>query len=335
MPFDIRTAYTLPEILRTKAPDGSHMAAIDVLSGQYPFIEEGYWEQANGDTTHEFVQMVSEPTGSLVRYNEGTALSVATTKNVTEFLARLEDRMQIDVRILEKAPDPVRYRMEREAAHARGMIKTFHKIMFAKGGYGSRGADLKDIDGLGTRFGKLVADQVVSNGGSGSGTLGSIWIIKHGPDAFFNIYPKNMQKILKQSDLKVQPAYDGSGNRYEVVMTKFEWEFGMGIGDPRAVKRLCNIAASGNHSFWQDGTNAAKGEENLIDLIEALPNGDIANTAIYCGPKMMAQFRKRLNSKGNLYFTTEDVWGRPQLTFMGLPVIRVDTLDFDESTISA
>ena len=334
MAFVINTAYTLPEIMRTKAPDGSHMAAVDVLSGKYPFIEEAYWERANGDTTHEFVQMVSEPTGSLVRYNEGTALSVATTKNVTEFMARLEDRMQIDVRILEKAPDPVKYRMEREAAHARGLIKTFHNIMFSKNSMGSRGADLKDIDGLGQRYKSLATDTVVGNGATGSGTLGSIWIIKHGPDAFFNIYPKSMQKILKQTDLGIQPAYDASGNRFEVVMTKFEWEFGLGIADPRSVKRLCNIAASGNNSFWEDGTNAAKGENNLIDLIETLPNGDLSNTAIYCGPKMMAQFRKRLNSKSNLYFTTEDVWGRPQLTFMGLPIIRVDNLGFDESTIS-
>jgi hypothetical protein len=334
MAFLINSAYTLPEILRTKAPDGSHMAAIDVLSGQYPIIEEGYWEQANGDTTHEFVQMVSEPTGTLVRYNEGTALSVATTKNVTEFMARLEDRMQIDVRILEKAPNPVRYRMEREAAHARGLIKTYHSIVFSKDGYGSRGTDLKDINGLGIRYGVLAADTVVSNGSASGSTNGSIWIIKHGPNDFFNIYPKNMQKILKQTDLKIQPAYDASGNRYEVVMTKFEWEFGIGIGDPRSVKRLCNITTSGNNSFWQDGTNVAKGEENLIDLIEALPNGDLSNTAIYCGPKMMAQFRKRMNAKTNMYFTMETIWNRPQLAFMGIPIVRVDTLDFDESVIA-
>jgi len=49
---------------------------------------------------------------------------------------------------------------------------------------------------------------------------------------------------------------------------------------------------------------------------------------------MMAQFRKRLNDKGNLYVTMDTVWGRPMLHFMGVPIIRVDTLTADETTIS-
>jgi len=334
MAFALNTAYTLPEIMRTRAPDGSHMAAVDVLSEKMPLIEEGYWERANGDTTHEIVQMTSEPTGTLVRYNEGTPTSAATTKTVVENLARLEDRLQIDVRILEKAPDPVAYRMEREKAHFRGLVKTFHNIMFTKNGYGDMGTDLKGINGLGKRYGALAANSVVTNGATTGATHSSIWMIKWGVNGAYNIYPKTMDRMMRQTDMKVQPAFDASGYRYEVVMTKFEWEFGLGIADPRAVKRLCNIAASGNNSFWEDGTNAAKGENNLIDLIETFPMGDTSGVVIYCGPTMMAQFRKRLNSKGNLYFNTEDVWGRPQLTFQGIPIVRVDTLTAGESQIS-
>lgn len=333
MPFAINTAYTLPEILRSRAPDGSHMSMVDVLSANNPLLEEGYWEQANGDTTHETLRVVDEPTGTFVRYNEGTPNSAVSTVPVLEYLARLEDRLQIDIRALEKAPNPISYRREREAAHFRGLVKTFHKTIFAKDGYGVRAADLKQIDGLATRYNAVAAGSVVSNGGSGD-ELSSIWIIKHGVDGFQFLYPKSMDRTLKVDDLKIQPAYDASGNRYEVVMTRFAWEFGMNIADPRCVKRLANITAFGNNSFYQDGTNVLKGEEALIDLIEALPKGDTSNTVIYCGPTVMTQFRKRMNAKTNMYFTQETVWGRPMLTFQGIPIKRVDVLTQDESAVS-
>ena len=84
MAFDIATEYTLPEVLRSKAPDGSHMVAIDVLSQPLPLMEEGYWVQANDETSHQFLRMTSEPVGSMVGYNEGAAFEAATTVPVTE-----------------------------------------------------------------------------------------------------------------------------------------------------------------------------------------------------------------------------------------------------------
>jgi len=337
MAFAINSAYTLPEIMRSKAPDGSAMHVIDVLSQNVPMVEEGYWERANGDTTHEMLRAVTEPTGTLVRYNEGTPNSVATTVPISEPLCRIEDRLQIDTRILEKAPDPVGYRREREAMHSRGLIKTFHNVVFSKpdgGVYGDRGKDLKSIDGLGKRYGAVAAGSVKSNGGAVASSMASIWIVKHGPNGLMFTYPKTMSRTLTVTDMREQPAFDATGNRYEVVMTKFGWEFGLAITDPRAVKRLANITVSGIATDFggADGT-VVTAENSLIDLIEDLPMGDTSGVAIYVGPKVMASFRKRLNSKGNLFFTTEDVWGRKQLTFQGIPIIRVDTLAADEATV--
>ena len=101
------------------------------------------------------------------------------------------------------------------------------------------------------------------------------------------------------------------------------------------MKRLCNITVS-NASTDFGGVSSAsvQGEEALIDLLESLPGGDLSNTAIYCGPQIMAAFRKRLNSKSNLFFSTDSVWGRQQLTFQGVPIVRVDTLTATENAIS-
>jgi hypothetical protein len=330
MAFSINSAYTLPEVLRSRAPNGQHMAAVDVLSGSYPFIEEMYFTEANDTTSHEFLRTSSEPTGTLVRLNEGAPFSSATTVPVKEQMARLEANAQIDERILVKAPDPVRYRREREAMHFRGLIKKYHDVIFN----GDSGEDTKTINGLYTRYNEVETDVVASNGSATGATNSSIWLIKHGPEGFFGFYPKGSSAGIKEEDWGRETAYDDNDYPYKVLRTHWSWEFGIGVADPRSVKRLCNIAASGNHSFFEDGTTVQKGERNLIDLIEALPEGNIDNAVLYCGPKMMAQFRKRLNDKSNLFFTVETVWGRQMLHFMGIPIVRVDTLAATESVVS-
>lgn len=337
MSFTINEAYTLPDVLRTRAPNGKHMSAVDVLSGSYPLVEEMYHVEGNDVTSHEFLRTLSEPSGSLVRLNEGAAFSAANVIPVREQLARLEANAQVDERVLEKAPDPIRYRREREAMHFRGLIKQYHNIVFK----GNSGSDEKSIDGLETRYNAVdatagsVTGNVQSNGATTGTANSSIWLVKHGPNEFFGIYPYGSAAGIKEEDWGRETAYDANGYPFKVYRTHWSWEFGIGVADERCVQRLCNIAPSGNHSFFEDGTTVQKGERALIDMIERLPGGNIDNCALYCGPQIMAQVRKRLNDKSNLYFTVEDVWGRKMLAFMGIPLIRVDTLTATESVVTA
>lgn len=336
MAFVINEAYTLPDVLRTRAPNGKHMSAVDVLSGNYPLVEEMVNIEANDVTSHQFLRTSSEPSGSLVRLNEGAPFTAANVVPVREQLCRLEANAQVDERILEKAPDPIRYRREREAMHFRGLIKQYHSIVFT----GNMGTDDKSINGLATRYGVVnavdggVTGNVQSMGATTGTTNSSIWLLKHGPNEFFGIYPYGSAGGIKEEDWGKETAYDASSNPYKVYRTHWSWEFGIGVADERCVQRLCNIAASGNHSFFEDGTTVQKGERKLIDMIERLPGGNTDNCALYCGPQMLAQFRKRLNDKSNLFFTVEDVWGRKMLSFMGIPIIRVDTLSATESVVS-
>ena len=345
--FDIATEYTLPDVLRHKAPNGDYMPAIDVLSGKWPMMEEGYWVQANDNTSHEYVRMAYEPTGSLVRYNEGTAFESAATTVVREQLARLESMLRIDTRILKKAPDPVKYRRDMEAAHLRGMIKQWTKIVFGvrdtSSGpyYGDSGLDQKSIDGLENRYKNLttsasLVDNVRSLGGSTSDVQSSIWLIKWGPNGLFFAYPADVGNTLTSRDLKEQVVYDTNTvpRPYTAVLTNFAFEFGIGVGDERAVQRLANVATAQTVGSFGRDTDVTQGENAMIDMIERLPGGDPSGCVFYVGPPVMADVRKRLNSKSNMYFTTESVWGRPQITFMGVPVVRCDALQPNEKVVS-
>ncbi len=331
MPFALNQEYTLPEILRSEAPDGSYLPFADVLSQQVPLIEEGYWEQANDKTSHELLQVASEPTGTLTRINEGIPWEAVTTHPVREHLALLESMCRIDKRLVKKAPDPVRFRTDREKAHIRGMTKRFHDLVFF-GGYvdattkavsNTYSADPRGFDGLRRRFNAAVTGSCTDGGGVTS--TFSMYIIKWGVDGTMLLHPSDVSKGVETDDLKEQMVYDASTNPYTAYVTRFGWQFGLGIADPRAAKRLGKV----NATVFPDSSSA--GENWLIDLIENLPNGDTSQAAIYAGPQMMACMRKRLNTKANTYFTLETVWERPQLTFQGLPVIRVDSLGFDEA----
>ena len=327
MANDIMSEATLPEILLHKAPDGSYMSAIDVLKQPIPLIEEGYWEPANDDTSHEFMRTVSEPQGTAVRIGEGAPWEKGSDVPVKEPLMMMGSNLKILTDVLKKSPDPIQYRRDQERRTVRGMTKTFSKYTFGKGGYGDSAADPKSIMGLTNRPEYRALDtadsrgvkNVFSAGGSVGGALASIWLVKRGPDGLSFLYPKTASMLLNEEDKGISMVPDANGAPLWYAITHWDWQFGLKIGDPGNVKRLCNWTASGAGSFFNNTANAAAGEELLIDAINSFPGGDIDNVTIYVGQQMYGQFQKRLNSKGNLYFNTRDVWGKPRLAFDELP----------------
>lgn len=339
MAFTIDTAHTLPEALRHKAPNGDYMWAYDALAkNKYPMIEEMYWEQANDDSAHEFLRNMSKPTGTLVRLEEGAPFEVSIDRAVREQICRIEGNMRMDIRALQKSPSPSQFYREKEERYLQGMVKTVHETIFAKNSRGNQGLNPKDINGLGTRYNTavLTSDTGTSNvrsmaafSGGALSNRSSAWLIKHGPDGLFGIYPKTSSRTIEVNELGEQVVYDPAGNPFRAVMTNFAWEFGLGVMDDACVQRLAGIAGSGDGSFFEitsGNATTAMGERALIDMIERMPGGNTDGAAFYVGPQLMGQFRKRLNEKGNMFFTMETVWGRPMLHFMEVPIIRVDTL---------
>jgi len=340
MAFTINTAHTLPEILRHNAPDGSYMAARDVLKKNLPMIEETYWEQANEETSHEFLKTVSKPTGALVRYEEGAPFEISTDRAVREQLCRIEGNLRVDVRVLAKSANPGAYYREKEMRYFEGMLNTFHETIFSKNSRGNMGTNPKDINGLGVRrpvssavaIGSETATTTVVNMGNSTG--GSIWLIKHGGDGLFMLHPRTAANTIKQEQFENQLVYDANSYPFRADMTNFSMEFGLGIVNDMAVQRLCNIALTGNHSFFGDGTTVQKGEYALIDMISRLPGGSTEGCVLYVGPQIMSGIRKRLNDKTNMNYTKETVWGREMPTFMGIPIVQIDTLTADETSAS-
>lgn len=338
MAFTIDTAHTLPEALRHKAPNGDYMWAYDALAqNKYPLIEEMYWEQANDDTAHEFLRNVSKPTGTLVGLEEGAPYEISRDRAVREQICRIESNMRMDVRTLELAPSPSQFYREKETRHLEGMIKTVHETIFAKNSRGNMVANPRDINGLGSRYNDALnmanvnPMQALTTGRTNTS---SMWLVKHGPEGLFGIFPKTASKAIKVREIGEIQAEDSNGNPFTAVAANFSWQLGIGVMDDACVQRLVGIETSGLGSFFETATAGATtnlGEYKLIDMIERLPGGNTDGCAIYVGPQLMGQFRKRLNDKSNMFFTMETIWGRPVLHFMEIPIIRVDTLTATEA----
>jgi hypothetical protein len=306
------------------------MSAFDVLKKALPMIEESSWEQANEETSHSFLKTTSKPTGKLVGFNQGAPYEKAVNRGGKEFLARIESNMRVDTRILEASKFPGQFMREQEMRFFEGLINTYHETIFSKNGRGSA-KNVQDISGLGERYGKLNPDTVVSLGAAGGH---SIWLIKHGLEGLSMLYPASAGKTIQINHYGAETVYDDDGNPFRAETVNFAMAFGMMIAQDNAVQRICNIAASGNNSFFEDGTNVNKGTRALIDAIERLPQGSTDQVAIYVGREMMGQIRKRLDEKANMYFTKETVWGRPMITFMDIPILRVDTLNGAEPQVN-
>ena len=335
--FDISVVPTLADVINHNSPAGGVKDIQDVLEyRKRSLIEEGYWVRASDNTSHEMLINSTRPDATAVRYNMGAPFVNPTQTPKKEQLMRLETNFKIDVRILEKSNDPVKYFRQKKKQAFEGMMDTFAKIALSQGGLGDSSTNELHIDGLLKRRSTLGAN-CVGLGATGSGTLGSMLVVKWGEEGVFFLHPKDGARTIVEKDVtaggKEITVYDASGNPYQVLMTNWSWEFGIGVADETCLQRICNIAASGSNSFFDDATYPFKGEDALSDAFSRLPGGNTDNTAIYVGPTMYAQMMKRVR-RGTSPITLSDMWGRQMLSFYGVPVLRDDFYAFTESTIS-
>ena len=103
------TEYTMLEVAKSIGAQGNDLALVDTLSQQSPFLEEGYWMEADDFQSHHFMQSLQEPVGVDSVINVGVGWDVATQTPVTELIQGLESYMRIDMRILSKRRNPQAY----------------------------------------------------------------------------------------------------------------------------------------------------------------------------------------------------------------------------------
>jgi hypothetical protein len=332
MPFTIDTSYTLAEVLKSYDPEGKLHHIIDVFSSKRPILEEGYWVNANNDNSHEMLRLSKKPSGAFTRINQGYDREGVATVPVTEPLAMIGSLFELDKRLADKQSNPGAWRAQRAKLHVQGMIENWNKKFWN----GNMATDVKEVNGLLTRYTPVSAAAKTANmidctafkGASGQEYY-PVVIVSWGEDGVQLINPKDGKKTFWEDDRGLVDLMDSDNKPFPGFRSYFNFQYGIGVGDERRIQRLFNVDA--NNILIKNTVPASWFEDVLIEAINKMPSTE--NCAIYCGRQVMTGVMQRLNSKSNVYFTPENVWGRTMPTLWGIPIIRDDSLSVVESLI--
>jgi hypothetical protein len=267
------------------------------------------------------------PSGSWRKINAGVAKEASRTQQIEEPIGMLEAYSQVDEALVDLAPDPVSFRRSEDLAFIEGMSQTLSTALI----YGSHAATPEQFDGFATRYANLTTagTSAVHNvhGGSGTGSdTTSVWLIQWGPDKVHLFYPRNSDTIgLTMKDDGLETVLDASSNPYKAYQSHFKSYIGLCVRDDRCVQRLANIESTGSSNIWSDDVT--------VRALREMPDGG-AGAVMYANRTVLAQIDIDAKDRSNVWYNEKDVWGRPVMTFRGIPVRQVDAILNTETAIT-
>jgi hypothetical protein len=188
--------------------------------------------------------------------------------------------------------------------------------------------------GLHPRFNSKSAangKQIIDAGGTGSDNT-SIWFVTWGEDSVHLLYPEGTKAGLQRDDKGKTTKELPDGSLYDVFREKFSQDIGMSVRDWRGVARVANIDVS---DLRADASTGAKLIDLMIDGYYALqnPNQPNGKTVIYAPKTVQTFLHKQAMNKTNVNLTLDQAQGKPQVSFLGLPIRRDDNILETESQI--
>jgi len=334
---------TLVDVSRVLDPNGKIDTVANILQQYNEILDDIPMVEGNLPTGHMFSKQTSKPTPYFRLLNEGIVPQKATTGQVTESCAIMENRNQIDKDVAELNGNTVAFR----ASQDRPMIEGFSDLLAYTLFNGDVSANPEQFNGLTSRYFSLGSTyqtygQLISAGGLGSDNT-SIYLVGWSTDTVFGIYPKGSKAGLQYEDLGLQEVTSDSTTyaRMRAYESWMQWKIGLCIRDYRYVIRICNIDVS-NLLTATDGTdNSANVLKYMSQALDLLPPGGNIMPAFYMNNQTRSMLRVKLLGKTNLSLSLDDVTspsvvGRKQLSFYGVPCRRVDVLAITnaESTIT-
>lgn len=331
---------TLVDWAKRLDPDGNVPAVAELLSQTNDILEDAVFVEGNLPTGHRVVIRTGLPTVYFRMLNAGVPTSKSTTAQVDESVGLMEARSHIDVKLAELNGNTAAFRLSEDAAFIEAMNQLQCQTLF----YGNPGVDPKTYLGLATRYGALSgagnAQNILDAGGDAAATNTSIWLVVWGQQTVFCPFPKGSKAGLQHKDLGEESVPDANGNFYQALRTLYQWENGLVVKDWRYVVRIANIKVADLAA--QATTQAASAATNIIKLmarsIDRIPNLNMGRAAFYGNRTISSHLRIMALDKSSSALGIQDAlnqFGQPgkQLTFLGIPVRKVDQILNTESKV--
>ncbi len=346
------TLLSLVDVTKRLDPDGSVATDIaELLAQTNEILLDIAWKESNTLTGHVITMRTGLPTGIWRKFNQGVPNSKSTTVQVTETIGMYEQKGAVDKDLAMLNGNTAEFRLSENQPHMESMNIDMATALF----YADDSQPERPV-GLAARYSALSgagnSQNVISAGGSSSDTA-SVWLIGHGYNSFFGIYPKG-----SKAGLQHMPVKDGSedgcievddgtgtGSTFRAYVDRYQWKCGWALKDWRYVVRIPNIDIS--DLIGQTGTQAASAATALIKLmsraIDRIPSQASVKLAFYCNRTVFSGLKLAALDKSNAALSIESaimqfgfMAGKTvkELQFLGIPIRICDALTNTETVVS-
>lgn len=297
---------------------------IDMLVQYNSMFEDAPMIECNDGGSHLTTVRTGLPTPTWRKLYKGVTPTKGTTAQVKDATGMLEDWSEIDAKLVEKAKNPAKFRLNEAKSHIAGMANALGSTVF----YGDTDVNPERFTGLHARFNSLSASngkQIVDAGGTGSDNT-SIWFVTWGEESAHLLYPEGSKAGLQRDDKGKTTKELPDGSLYDVYREKFSQDIGLSVRDWRGISRIANIDVSDLRA------TASAGGADIINLMidgyYALqnPNQPNGKTVVYAGKTIQTFLHKQAMNKTNVNLTLDQSQGKPVVSFLGLPIRRDDNI---------
>ena len=331
---------TLADWAKRSDPDGRVPIVAELLSQSNEILDDCVFKEGNLPTGERVVIRTGLPSVYWRALNQGIPNSKSTTAQVDEACGILEARSEVDKDLAMLNGNTAQFRLSEDTAFLEAMNQTQAETMF----YGNPGTDPKKFLGLAPRYSALTgansSTNVISAGGSGSDNA-SVYLVVWGDQTVYCPFPKGSKAGLTHEDLGEQTVYNSDGTRLQAFATRYQWKNGLVVKDWRYVVRICNIDVSDLAAGTS--TQAASASTALIKLMTKalykIPNMSMGRAAFYMNRTVHSGLSIAALDKSQSVLAIQEglsQFGTAQsyLSFLGVPLRRVDALLTTESAVS-
>lgn len=297
--------------------DDEFLPIIDTLVEEFEALEDMVWVQANGLTTHTYLQTLNQPQGTWTGINDDVPDERAQFVELEEEIAMLEAYSSVDDRLVRISKNKQRLRSNQDGQFIAGLGKTFASAFI------NNLTDGKSFVGLRGRLTTL--SQAMVRGAADSSNLTSLFFMQWGETKCHMIYPPEWKHGLNKEDLGKKLITSSAGKK-QMWVSHYELAAGMCINNEKNYARICNIDST-------DQIETSGVDDLMIATLNAMP-GRGKGVVIYADSTMLTQFDIAVKDRTQVNLSIDDAFGRPISTFLRHPIKLVDAIGTAESVIS-
>lgn len=304
---------------------------IEIMGKRNDMLADGPTVECNEGNSHLTTIRSGLPTPTWRRLYEGVQPTKGTTVQVTDATGYMEDWSEVDAKLVDKAKNPQKFRMNEAKAHIQGIAHEFASTVI----YGNTATEPEKFDGLATRYSDTQAangNQIIDAAGSGSDNT-SIWFVTWGEQTCHFLYPEGSDLGIKRQDKGMQTKEKSDGSLYDVYREKFQQDVGLSVRDWRQIVRIANIDVG---DLTADAATGADLIDLMVDAYYQLdnPGAGEGNVVIYASRTIAKFLHKQAMNANNVRLSLEQYEGRPTTMFLGHPIRRQDAILETEAEVS-